>query len=475
MKYSLLTCLFLDLIHLTASAALIYEPYTFVTISQPLYSPTGLRITASGSLFFTEQAANVVRRLDPDGSLHPVAGMPQTSGHGDGMGSAATFFLPAGLAVDVNDNLYVADTWNHLIRKITPAGVVTTVAGKWVDDGTGRGAGDFADGPAFMARFNHPTGVAVDASGTVYVMDSGNSLLRKIENGVVSTVAGKLRVAGSANGTGADAQFGRWVNPNGIALGPDGNIYVADAGNSTIRKVTPQGVVTTIAGRAGVEGHTDGRGTAARFNWPNDVALDSQGTIFVVDGALIRKIAPDGTVTTIAGSLSDISWKDGTGKDASFNGSRTIAVAGDGTVYVADGYGYIRKGIPAADAPVFLKQPAGGNTEETTRFGFEAVANGQQPMSYQWYQEAIDGDLRIILNANSTRYRIEPVLAANAGTYWVVASNALGQAASSRAVLTTYFRKPQIVTQPAPVTVATPTTRAFISRRQGPARWNFNG
>src|SRR5207245_2370200 len=175
-------------------------------------------------------------------------------GSADGTGSAARFYFPTGVATDSSANVYVADQYNHTIRKITPAGVVTTLAGLAGNPGRGDGTGS-------AARFNYPSGVATDSSGNVYVADPYNHTIRKITPaGVVTTLAGLAENPGSADGTGSAARFSA---PWGVATDSSGNVYVADTFNYTIRKITPAGVVTTLAGLAGNPGTHDGTGRAA--------------------------------------------------------------------------------------------------------------------------------------------------------------------------------------------------------------------
>ena len=194
------------------------------------------------------------------------AGSPTVSGSDDGVADAARFYLPRGVAVDNAGNVYVADTSNHAIRKIT--GVVSTLAGLVGNPGG-------ADGTGSAARFNQPRGVAVDNSGNVYVADIANNTIRKITPaGAVSTLAGLAGNPGSADGTGSVARFN---NPAGVALDNAGNVYVADTGNHTIRKITSGGVVSTLAGLAGNPGSADGTGSAARFIFPVGLAVDSAG------------------------------------------------------------------------------------------------------------------------------------------------------------------------------------------------------
>jgi sugar lactone lactonase YvrE len=178
------------------------------------------------------------------------------------------------LAVDIAGNVYVADTDNNTIRKVTPTGAVTTLAGL-------AGSSGSADGTGSDARFRVPSGVAVDSAGNVYVADSGNHTIRKVTPaGVVTTLAGLEGSVGSTDATGNDARFNI---PVGVAVDGTGNVYVADTYNHTIRKVTAAGVVTTLAGLAGSAGSEDGTGSAAGFDHPAGVAVDDAGILYVAD------------------------------------------------------------------------------------------------------------------------------------------------------------------------------------------------
>lgn len=258
-------------------------------------------------------------------SVTALAGSFNRPGSADGTGVAASFYGPADLAVDGTGNVFVADSGNNSIRKITSAGVVTTLAG-------GGSAGS-ANGTGAAASFNLPYGVAVDASGTVYVADTYNNLIRKVTPaGVVTTLAGSGN-AGSANGTGTAASFNF---PFGVAVDTSGNVYVAENKGNLIRKITSSGVVTTLAG-SGSAGSANGTGTAASFSAPQGVAVDAAGNVYVTDGNnnLIRKITSAGVVTTLAGSGGRGS-ADGTGTAASFDDPWTIAVSASGNVFVLD-------------------------------------------------------------------------------------------------------------------------------------------
>src|SRR6266540_2947950 len=231
----------------------------------------------------------------------------------DGTGSAARFWSASGVATDSSGNVYVADTLNNTIRKITPAGVVTTLAGL-------AGSYGSADGTGSAARFRGPSGVAVDSAGNVYVADTGSHTIRQVTPaGVVTTLAGLAGITGSADGTGRAARF---YNPYGVGTDSSGNVYVADTENNTIRKITPAGVVTTLAGLAAITGSDDGTGSAARFYFPWGVATDSSGNVYVADSSnsTIRKITPAGVVTTLAGEAGNTGCSaEGTGSAARFS------------------------------------------------------------------------------------------------------------------------------------------------------------
>jgi len=280
------------------------------------------------------------------------AGNLSGPGSADGTGAEASFNSPQGIAVDASGNVYVADTYNHTIRKITSAGVVTTLAGT-------AGVCDSADGTGAAASFCYPSGVAVDASGNVYVADTYNSTVRKITSaGVVTTLAGTPGASTSADGTGAAANFNYLDD---VAVDASGNVYVADTYNHTIRKITSAGVVTTFAGIAGVSGNSDGTGAAASFYYPIGDAVDASGNVYVADtfNNTIRTITPAGVVTTLAGSAGVTGSADGTGAAASFSRPIYVAVDASGTVYVADQNNITIRKITSAGVVTTLAGTAG--------------------------------------------------------------------------------------------------------------------
>src|SRR5207248_2644965 len=219
---------------------------------------------------------STIRKITPARVVSTFAGLAGNDGSANGTGSTARFSFPSALAVDSANNIYVADTSNSTIRKITPARVVSTFAGLAGSPGSANGTGS-------TARFNFPSGVAVDRAGTgnIYVGDTSNFTIRQITPaGVVTTLAGSPGVRGGANGTGSAATF---YLPVGITVDSVGNIYVADQDVCTIRKIAPGGVVSTFAGSFAKFGSLNGTGSAARFNLPTDVAVDSSNNLYVAD------------------------------------------------------------------------------------------------------------------------------------------------------------------------------------------------
>jgi sugar lactone lactonase YvrE len=293
------------------------------------FGPSGVAVDATGNVYVADQVNSTIRRVTPEGVVTTFAGQSRESGGADGTRSAARLNSPHGVAVDGAGNVYVADGGNHTIRKVTPEGVVTTLAGL-------SGHPGYSDGTGSAARFTYPDGIAVDGSGNVYVTDQGHTIRKVTSAGAVTTLAGLANEPGSADGTGSAARFDV---PRGLAADGAGNVYVADEQNHAVRKVTPVGVVTTLAGAAGQAGSLDGTGNAARFNWPSGVALDGTGNLVVADwgNVLIRKVSTEGVVTTLAGLAGVPGNADGTGSAARFNGAEWVAVIGAGVVYVADG------------------------------------------------------------------------------------------------------------------------------------------
>lgn len=257
-------------------------------------APAALAAAADGTVYVADTANHVIRKISPAGVASTVAGLAGAVGSGDGTGSAARFSSPAGIAVALDGTVYVADTGNHAIRRISAAGEVTLLAGLPGSAGAGDGAGS-------GARFDTPRGLALEGSGQLLVADSGNHTLRRITAaGVVSTVAGLAGSAGAIDGSGSAARLNL---PWAVAVADDGTAYLSDQQNHLVRKITPAGVVSTLAGSAGASGDADGSGGTARFRAPAGLVLDADGNLFVVDrdSHALRKITPAGVVSTVAG------------------------------------------------------------------------------------------------------------------------------------------------------------------------------
>lgn len=366
-------------------------------------APWGLALDAQGALYIAEYWNMTVRRLDLSGDVVTVAGAPLASGRTDGVGTAARFDYPQATAVDAAGTVFVADSYNNSIRKIARDGTVTTIvglsAGFWspagivvapdgvlyvadrgneviqrvAQDGTvtvwagQKGRSGSTDGARTSARFSGPEGMEIDAAGNIYVADSNNFTIRKITpQGTVSTVAGRAGEHGSADGPGAQARF---FDVSDVALDAAGNLYVSDTSNHIVRKITADGMVSTIAGRAGQEGLVDGPAMEARFSRVQGVAVDRTGNVFVSErntGSLIRKITPEGMVSTVGGKVG-LEWVmtgDGVGSQGRFNHAWGLSTGPDGTLYVADSAHHrIVTGVPYAPEIVVFDAADESGTE----------------------------------------------------------------------------------------------------------------
>ncbi len=293
--------------------------------------PTGLAMDANGNLYLADNQNHTIRKLAPDATVSTLAGQSGVAGSADGTGTNALFSNPSGLVVDGTGNIYVTDTGNHTLRRISPGGAVVTLAGMAGESGP-------TNGPGNLARFNSPLGIALDKSGVLYVADSGNHAIREVTPaGMVTTLAGLLENWGSTDGTGGGALFN---SPTGVAVDSAGNVFVSDSNNHTISKITPAGVVTTWAGLAGADGGADGTGAEARFEKPAELKVDRGDNLFVVDSFnhAIRRITTNAVVSTIAGLAGSGGSGDGLGSQARFLNPYGLAVDRNGNLRVSDTY-----------------------------------------------------------------------------------------------------------------------------------------
>lgn len=350
--------------------------------------PEGIKVDSQGNLFVADGEANSVRKITPQGTNWVVTTIIA------GLGTIGD------VAVDANSNIYVTDISDDVIQKIIPAGAsgwaASTIAGSYGNSGTNDGT---------SARFFGPSGITADFAGNLYVADSDNHSLRKLvlSGGlwVASTIAGQSANSGGQDGTGHNAQFD---TPQGIAVDGSLNLYVTDSGNNTIRKCTSAGLVTTLAGQAVTEGATDGVGSGALFNFPDGIAVDGGGTLYVADAAnnTIRIVSSAGQVSTIAGLPGVQGTNDGVGSNARF--FQPAGVAFNGTIFVADyGNNTIRRITPAGTVSTIVGlpqfdsfgDPVGGSADG---IGSNARFNGPQGI-------AISGGLVYVADSGNDTIR----------------------------------------------------------------------
>jgi len=304
--------------------------------SAELGSPSGVTLDTKGNIYIPDQNNNCIRKVNTSGIISTVAG--NGTGGFSGDGAAATLAElngPGSIVIDVSGNLYIADEYNNRIRKVNTAGIITTIAG----NGTGGYSGDGATATA--AELNGAAGIAIDTLGNVYIADAYNNRIRKVsKSGVISTIAGNG--TGGFSGDGAAATVAEISNPAGVALDASGNVYIADEYNNRIRKVNTAGIITTIAGN-GTSGYNGdgGSSTSSELSFPSGVAVDTSGSIYIADqnSNRIRMVNTSGIISTLAGN--GVSGYNGNGEApalAELNGPSDVALDKSGNVYIADTY-----------------------------------------------------------------------------------------------------------------------------------------
>ncbi len=326
-------------------------------------SPNDIAADRAGNLFVADTANHTIRKISPQGVVSTVAGLAGSSGSQDGTGASARFAYPRGLCVGEDGTLFIADYGNHQVRKLAPDGTVTTLAGSAGEPGS-------EDGTAGAARFNGPRGIAVESrSGDIYVSDTSNHTIRRITpDGAVTTLAGVAGVPGFADGNGAASRFD---GPQKIVFDSERNLLVADYNNCVVRKISPQGEVTTLSGTPGLHGGLDGPHDRALFGYPLGMAVDDSDNLYVCDGWVVRRVGKDGTVSSLAGSpkintTPDTSLsgsRDGTGSDARFALPSGLTVHPSGDLFVADRDNHAIRRISLAPAAgtVYFSQFADGD------------------------------------------------------------------------------------------------------------------
>ena len=342
--------------------------------------PGGIAIDKSGNIYIADTVNSRIRKIATDGTISTVAGAGGAGYLGDGgPATAALLSGPAAVALDSSGNLYIADTGNDLIRKVTGT-TITTVAGNITSAGQGAQAFGGDNGPATSALLYGPTGVAVDSSGNIYIADTRNNRIRKVTGTTITTYAGDGNL-GSA-GDGGRAVIAHINAPRGLAVDAAGNLYIADSGNHRVRVVTASNqVINTIAGTGFLGFSGDfGLATKAQLNVPHDVAVDAAGNVYIADysNSRIRKVSAGGVITTIAGNgRFSYSGDGGAATSAALNFPGGVAMDANGRIYVADTQNNsIRLLTPVAGTAVVPKVLSGGVIQPADFGGGTTVAPG---------------------------------------------------------------------------------------------------
>ena len=390
--------------------------------------PAGLAVDGLGNVYVADGSNHVIRKVSSAGVVTTLAGTAGAPGSADGSSTVARFSGPSAVALSPLGIVYVADTYNHTIRAILPDGTVSTVAGL-------AGSSGYADGTGTAARFSFPSGIAYTPEGHLIVTDTFNHTVRKVlTTGVVTTLAGSPGSQGSVSGTGAAARFSL---PTGVAIDAAGVVYITDAGSHVIRRMNTALAVDTLAGLAGTAGSADGTGTVARFSQPSGIAVDSNGVILVADtlNHTIRRVTALGVVTTLAGSAGQPGTADGVISAARFRQPIGVAVDSAGLVYVADTRNHLVRRSGGAQAPVISSHPQSTVAAVGGSATFTVVASGNPAPSYfTWLRQPAGTVGFSVLAAdatysgvNSATLTVSNVTAAMSGDrYQVVVSNLIG-------------------------------------------------
>ncbi len=303
-----------------------------------LWYPNGTAVDAAGNVYIADANNNVIRKVNTSGIISTFAGTGTIGFSGDGgQATASQLYYPLGMAFDAAGNMYITDDGNMRIRKVNTSGIISTVAG----NGTTSYSGD--GGPATAASFNHIEGIAIDVSNNIYVTDGNNNRIRKVDvSGTITTVAGNGTVGFS--GDGGSATVAQLHFPTGIALDATGNLFIADSYNNCIRKINTSGIINTVAGDTTASFSGDGGPATAAGLWhPNAVALDATGNIYIADyqNGFIRKVNTSGIISTFAGSSFGYSGDGGPATLAQLEYPKGVSVDAIGNVYIADNWNHV--------------------------------------------------------------------------------------------------------------------------------------
>ena len=480
--------------------------------SASLYHPGDVGFDAVGDLYIADFSNNRIRKVDANGIITTVAGNGNAGYSGDGgAATSAGLYWPDGLSFDASGNLYISEQGDNRIRMVGTNGVITTVAG----NGTNGYSGD--GGAATNARLKSPAGVALDAVGNLYIADYGNQRIRKVDtNGMISTAAGNG--TNGYSGDGGAATNASLHSPLGVALDALGNLYIGDSSNQRIRKVDTNGVITTVAGN-GTNGYSGDGGAAisARLNSPSGVLLDAFGNLYIADGgnSRIRKVDASGFITNVAGNgTATFAGDGGAATSASLDDPTGAALDAAGNLYIADNLNNrIRKVLLSAGYPAFtvnnvsavnagsytivITSPYGSvtsavasltveappiitfqTTSQTVLPGsspaFSVTVAGSGPFGYSWYFAGTN----LLQSGTNSTLTLPGVSAINGGNYMVVVTNAYGSVTSQVAALAV-LAPPLVISQPAGQTVLLGTNVIFnvTLANTGPSayQWQLNG
>ncbi|HZZ18269.1 MAG TPA: immunoglobulin domain-containing protein, partial [Opitutaceae bacterium] len=443
-------------------------PYTFTTLagspgnagyvdgtglSARLGLPKGVAVDSAGDLYIIDAGSETIRKITPAGVVTHFAGLPANLqptpvnpeiAPVGGDANTALFRLLQGIAIDSSGTLYV--TGNGFIRMITPAGNVTTVAG---------GANSL---------LVSPTGIAADNQGNLIVTDSSTDVILRVDiaTGVVSNYAGFATQFGSADGTGSAARFSA---PQAVAVDASGNAYIADSGGTKVRKIAPGGIVTTLAGSSSSTGSADGTGAAAQFVAENGIAVDTAGNVYVTEANnTVREVTQAGVVTTLAGTANTGGSANGSGAAALFNDPYGIAVDAAGDMFVTDlNNDTVRERYAAANSsPSVTSQPASQSVSLGSAATFSVTGSGVPVPNYQWL---FDG--AYLTGATNPTLTVSNVQASNLGSYSVILSSSSGTVTSDSATLSSPGITPVVPSSTTGSEFANISTRALVQSGTG--------